>query len=139
MDYAEIVHLVNTDPVVQTLMELPIAMHLGYNGLDGHPRTVPVTHQWDGRAFIFATPTNTYKVRAIAQHPEVAFTLDVGPGRMAAEARIKVSAVLGLPAVDYGPLSVVGAQGPLSRSGRESPRSWKNGHAWNASTRTSGS
>lgn len=108
MDYSEIVRLVNTDPVVQTLLDLPIAMHLGYIGLDGHPRTIPVTHLWDGRSFIFATPTNTYKVKAIAEHPEVAFTLDVGPGRMAAEARVKVSAVLGLPVVDYGPLSVVG-------------------------------
>jgi hypothetical protein len=108
MDYLEIVRLVNTDPVVQTLMELPIPMRLGYLGLDGHPRSVPIIHLWNGKAFVFATPSATYKVKAMAAHPEVAFTLDVGPGRMAAEARAKVSAVLGLPVLDYAPLAITG-------------------------------
>jgi Pyridoxamine 5'-phosphate oxidase len=108
MDYPEIVHLLNTDPVVQTLLKLPIPMRLAYVGLDGHPRAVPITHLWDGRAFVFVTPATTYKVKAMAAHPEVAFTLDVGPGRTAAEARVKVSAVLGLPVVDYGPLAMIG-------------------------------
>jgi Pyridoxamine 5'-phosphate oxidase len=108
MDYLEIAHLVDTDPVVQTLMQLPIPMRLGYVGLDGHPRTVPIIHLWNGKAFVFATPSATYKVKSIAAHPEVAFTLDIGPGRNAAEARVKVTALLGSPIIDYAPLAMVG-------------------------------
>ncbi|SCG66804.1 pyridoxamine 5'-phosphate oxidase family protein [Micromonospora halophytica] len=76
MDYPEIVHLLNTDPVVQTLLAAPIPMRLGYLGLDGHPRSVPVAYLWDGEAFVFATPTTAYKVKALRAHPRVAFTVD---------------------------------------------------------------
>jgi hypothetical protein len=76
VDYPEIVDLVNTDPFVQTLLEAPIPMRLGYVGLDGHPRTVPVSYLWNGKAFVLATPTSAYKVRAIEAHPEVSFTVD---------------------------------------------------------------
>lgn len=108
MEYQEIVHLVNTDPVAQTLLALPIPMHLAYVGLDGVPRVVPTTHLWDGKAFVFATPTTTYKVKAIRANPKVGFTLDIGPGRYAAEARVKVTELLGMPLVDYAPLMVNG-------------------------------
>ncbi|GAB2701500.1 pyridoxamine 5'-phosphate oxidase family protein [Kitasatospora kifunensis] len=76
MDYLKIVHLVNTDPVIQTLLAAPIPMRLGYVGLDGHPRTLPVSYLWNGKAFVFATPPTAYKVKAIAAHPEVSFTVD---------------------------------------------------------------
>ncbi|MFE4600498.1 pyridoxamine 5'-phosphate oxidase family protein [Kitasatospora indigofera] len=76
VDHSKIVHLVNTDPVIRTLLEAPIPMRLGYVGLDGHPRTVPVAYLWNGRAFVFATPTGAYKVKAIAAHPQVSFTVD---------------------------------------------------------------
>jgi hypothetical protein len=108
MEYSKIVHLIDTDPVVQALFELPMPMHLAYVGLDGHPRAVPILPLWKGKAFVFASPTKAYKVKAIAANPQVGFTLDVGPGRMAAEARVKVSAVLGLPVVDYAPLIMMG-------------------------------
>ncbi|WP_329493456.1 pyridoxamine 5'-phosphate oxidase family protein [Kitasatospora herbaricolor] len=76
VDHSKIVHLVNTDPVIRTLLEAPIPMRLGYVGLDGHPRTVPVAYLWNGQAFVFATPTSAYKVRAITAHPQVSFTVD---------------------------------------------------------------
>jgi hypothetical protein len=76
VDYQEIVHLVNTDPVIKTLLEAPIPMRLGYLGLDGHPRTVPVVYLWNGKAFVFASRTMAYKVRAIAANPRVSFTVD---------------------------------------------------------------
>jgi len=104
VDYPEIVHLVNTDPVAQTLLEAPVLMRLGYVGLDGHPRAVPVSYLWNGKAFVFASPTTAYKVRAIAAHPQVAFTVDT----MAAEAREKVAATLGAPVADYTPLIMLG-------------------------------
>jgi hypothetical protein len=76
VDYPEIVQLVNTDPVIKTLLEAPIPMRLGYVGLDGHPRSIPVSYLWNGKAFVFATPTTAYKVKAIAAHPQVSFTVD---------------------------------------------------------------
>lgn len=76
MNYAEILHLMETDPVIRTLIEAPIPMRLGYVGLDGHPRAVPVSYIWNGKAFVFATPTGAYKVRALTAHPQVAFTVD---------------------------------------------------------------
>jgi hypothetical protein len=108
VDYPEIVHLIDNDPVVQTLLELPLPMRLAYLGLDGHPRSIPITHLWDGKAFVFATPTSTYKVRALRAHPQVGFSLDIGPGRTAAEARVKVSMKLGLPVAEFVPLGFLG-------------------------------
>ncbi|MGY0235013.1 pyridoxamine 5'-phosphate oxidase family protein [Longispora urticae] len=104
MDYLELVHLVNTDPVIQTLNEAPIPMRLGYVGLDGHPRTVPVAHIWDGSAFVFASPTTAYKVRAIRAHPQVSFTIDVAPGSAGNEARAKVAAALGPQVAQFVPI-----------------------------------
>ena len=108
MEYSDIVQLIDTDPVVQTLLELPLAMRLAYLGLDGHPRAVPITIVWDGKAFVFATPASTYKVKAIAANPKVGFTLDIGPGRTAAEARARVTAALGPPIAHYVPMGIVG-------------------------------
>ncbi|GHJ49303.1 hypothetical protein Cs7R123_66450 [Catellatospora sp. TT07R-123] len=100
MKYEQIVSLINTDPVAQTLLEAPVFMRLSYVGLDGHPRAVPVSYAWNGRAFVFASPTAAYKVRAIAAHPQVAFTVDT----MSPEPRAKVIAQLGPPVADYTPL-----------------------------------
>jgi hypothetical protein len=110
MDYPEIVRLVNTDPVIQTLLEEPIPMRIAYLGLDGHPRAVPVNHVWNGRAFVFATPNSAYKVKAIAANRKVGFALDVGAGRPALETREKVSALIGPPPpiFDYSPIAVHG-------------------------------
>jgi nitroimidazol reductase NimA-like FMN-containing flavoprotein (pyridoxamine 5'-phosphate oxidase superfamily) len=76
MDYTQIVELMNTDPVVQTLLSAPIPMRLAYVGLDGHPRSIPVSYIWNGKAFVFGSATTAYKVKAITAHPEVAFTVD---------------------------------------------------------------
>lgn len=108
MEYQEIVELVNNDPVIQILLELPIPMHVAYIGLDGVPRVVPTTHLWDGKAFVFATPVETYKVKALRANPDVGFSMDIGPGRFASEARVKVTDAVGLPLIDYGPIMVNG-------------------------------
>ncbi|NLU79152.1 pyridoxamine 5'-phosphate oxidase [Micromonospora sp. HNM0581] len=100
MNYTDIVHLVNTDPVAQILIESPVAMRLGYVGLDGHPRTVPVAYLWNGKAFVFASPTTAYKVRAIAAHPQVSFSVDT----YSAEVRDKVVARLGPTVSAYTPV-----------------------------------
>jgi hypothetical protein len=110
MDYPEIVHLLNTDPVVQTLLDEPIPMRLAYLGLDDHPRSVPINHLWNGKAFVFATPNVAYKVKAIAANPKVGFTLDVGAGRVGLETRAKVSALIGppQPSLDFAPMAMHG-------------------------------
>jgi pyridoxamine 5'-phosphate oxidase-like protein len=110
MSCQDITRLVNTDPVVQTLLQEPIPMRLAYVGLDGHPRTVPVNHLWNGTAFVFATPNAAYKVRAIAANPLVGFTLDVPAGRSGLETREKVWALTGPPppAFDFAPVAVHG-------------------------------
>ncbi|XVS66491.1 pyridoxamine 5'-phosphate oxidase family protein [Actinosynnema sp. CA-299493] len=110
MEYHEIVDMVNTDPVIQTLMAEPIPIRLAYLGLDGAPRSVPINHVWNGKAFLFATPNLAYKVRAIEANPRVAFTLDVGAGRPGRETRAKVSALIGPPpaAYDFAPIAIHG-------------------------------
>lgn len=104
MRHPEIVHLVNTDPVARTLLAAPIPMRLAYVGLDGHPRSVPVAYMWDGTAFVFASPPTSYKVKAIAAHPQVAFTVDTASD----ETRAQVAAELGPPVGDYTPLIMLG-------------------------------
>jgi hypothetical protein len=100
VDYQDIVHLVNTDPAAQALLAAPIPMRLAYVGLDGHPRTVPVAYLWDGKAFVFATETTSYKVRALAGHPEVAFTVDTN----APDTRAMITPALGPPVADFLPM-----------------------------------
>jgi hypothetical protein len=71
-----IAETMNTDPYVQQLLRAPIPARLAYIGLDGTPRVVPVSYLWDGEAFVFASPPDWYKVRAIAANPNVALTVD---------------------------------------------------------------
>ena len=104
MDHPELVHLVNTDPVARTLLAAAIPMRIAYVGLDGHPRSVPVAYLWNGEAFVFASPPTAYKVKAIAAHPEVAFTVDTASD----DARARVAAELGPPVGDYTPLIMLG-------------------------------
>ncbi len=76
MTYEDIVQTMSTDPFVQQLLAAPIPMRLAYIGLDGAPRVVPISYQWDGAAFVFASPPTWYKIRSIQKHPQVALTVD---------------------------------------------------------------
>lgn len=109
MDYQDIVTLVNTDPVIQTLMREPIPIRLAYVGLDGYPRSVPVNHLWNGKAFVFASPSLAYKVKSIAANPKVGFTLDIG-GPLGLEVRSRISPLIGPPppSLDFCPMSMHG-------------------------------
>lgn len=107
MEHSKIVNLVNTDPLVQLLLASPVPMRLGYVGIDGYPRVVPVAYIWDGNAFVFASLPGTYKVKSIAVNPMVAFTLDVA-GPEAAELRTKLADIIGVAYDDYLPLLVTG-------------------------------
>jgi Pyridoxamine 5'-phosphate oxidase len=64
------------DPLSQRLLRSPLVARLGYNGLDGAPRVVPVGYLWNGAAFVVCTATTAPKVQAITANPTVAMTID---------------------------------------------------------------
>jgi hypothetical protein len=76
MTYDEIVELMNNDPVVQRLVRAPIPARLAYVARDGSPRVVPVSYLWNGKAFVFASPPDLPKIKALRVTPKVALTVD---------------------------------------------------------------
>jgi hypothetical protein len=49
---------------------------LGYTGLDGFPRVIPIGFAWDGAQLVVCTATTSPKVRALAANGHVALTID---------------------------------------------------------------
>lgn len=76
MKYEEIVELMNNDPVVQNLLKAPIPARLAYVAKDGSPRVIPVSYLWNGAAFVFASPPDWPKIKALTANPKVALTID---------------------------------------------------------------
>jgi hypothetical protein len=74
--YEEIVELMNTDPTAQKLVQAPIPARLAYVSKDGSPRVVPVSYLWNGTAFVFASPPDWPKIKALSANPKVALTID---------------------------------------------------------------
>jgi nitroimidazol reductase NimA-like FMN-containing flavoprotein (pyridoxamine 5'-phosphate oxidase superfamily) len=74
--YEEIVELMNNDPYVQKLLQAPIPARLAYIAPDGSPRVVPVSYLWNGQAFVFASPPDWPKIKALTVNPKVALTVD---------------------------------------------------------------
>lgn len=68
----EIVMQVLSDPIAQELLRSPLLARLGYNGVDGAPRVVPVGYLWNGSTFIVSTAVQAPKVRALAAGAKVA-------------------------------------------------------------------
>jgi pyridoxamine 5'-phosphate oxidase-like protein len=66
------------DPVARDLLEGGAMARLAYNGPDGLPRVVPVGFWWNGEQVVVCTGTTAPKVRALAQRPDVALTIDRG-------------------------------------------------------------
>jgi hypothetical protein len=64
------------DPVAVRLMESPLLARLGYNGVDGAPRVVPIGYVWTGSALVMCTATMAPKVRALQNDPRVALEVD---------------------------------------------------------------
>jgi hypothetical protein len=48
---ADAIALVLTSPMAQELLHSPLLTRLGYVGLDGYPRVIPIGYVWDGSAF----------------------------------------------------------------------------------------
>src|SRR5215203_2961580 len=66
----------NNDPYVQKLLQAPIPARLAYIAPDGSPRVVPVSYLWNGQAFVFASPPDWPKIKALTVNPKVALTVD---------------------------------------------------------------
>lgn len=65
-------------PKAHHLLETATLCRLAYNGTDGLPRVIPIGFYWNGSAIVICTATTAPKVRALAQRPEVAITIDGG-------------------------------------------------------------
>jgi hypothetical protein len=76
MTYEEIVELMNNDPIVQKLLRAPIPARLAYVARDGSPRVVAVSYLWNGKGFVFASPPDWPKIKALSANPKVALTVD---------------------------------------------------------------
>lgn len=74
--YEDIVEIMNTDPVVQELLNAPIPARLAYVAPDNTPRVIPISYLWNGKEFVFASPPTWFKIRAVSANPNVALTVD---------------------------------------------------------------
>jgi hypothetical protein len=64
------------DPVAQRLLQAPIPAQLAYTWTDGTPRVLPIGAHWDGTSLIMGTPPEAPKMKALAQNPRVALTIN---------------------------------------------------------------
>jgi nitroimidazol reductase NimA-like FMN-containing flavoprotein (pyridoxamine 5'-phosphate oxidase superfamily) len=65
-------------PGAENLLLTATLCRLAYNGLDGLPRVIPIGFSYNGTAIVVCTATTAPKVRALAERPEVAVTIDGG-------------------------------------------------------------
>jgi hypothetical protein len=63
-------------PVAQELLQAPFPMRLSYVWMDGTPRVVPIGFQWTGTELVSGGPPDAPKMKALAQNPKVAVTID---------------------------------------------------------------
>jgi hypothetical protein len=58
------------------MLQAPIPMRLAYVWTDGTPRVVPIGFHWNGSEIVIGGPPNAPKMKALAQNPKVAITID---------------------------------------------------------------
>jgi Pyridoxamine 5'-phosphate oxidase len=63
------------DPKARELLTEPYIGHLGYYGLDGHPRVLPVWFKLAGDTIEIASPPDAYKCRALRADPRAVLTV----------------------------------------------------------------
>ena len=63
-------------PVAQELLQAPFPMRLAYTWTDGTPRVVPIAFHWNGSEIVMGGPEEAPKMKALAQNPKVAITID---------------------------------------------------------------
>lgn len=64
------------DPIAQELLNSRIPARLAYVWPDGTPRVTPVWSHWNGSEIILGTVPGSPKLKALAQNPMVALTID---------------------------------------------------------------
>ncbi len=64
------------DPVAQMLLTSKQPVRMAYCWKDGTPRVVAMWFHWDGRQVVMGTPTKAPKLKALAEHPDVALVID---------------------------------------------------------------
>ncbi|HEY0530031.1 MAG TPA: pyridoxamine 5'-phosphate oxidase family protein [Actinoplanes sp.] len=89
-------------PKARKLLETATLCRLAYTGADGLPRVVPVGFFFNGSAIVVCTATTAPKVRALAERPDVAVTIDGGDTPASAQSllvrgRVTLETVDGIP------------------------------------------
>ena len=68
--------ILKNDPVPQELLDSNAIARLAYVWTDGTPRVVPMWFHWTGAEILMGAPPNSPKMRALAERPHVALTID---------------------------------------------------------------
>jgi PPOX class probable F420-dependent enzyme len=63
-------------PASRQLLESKIPARLAYVANDGTPRVVPIWFHWNGAEIVMGTPPKAPKLKALANNPKVALTID---------------------------------------------------------------
>jgi hypothetical protein len=63
-------------PLAQEWLHSTLAGRLAYIGKDGTRRVVPIWFHWTGEAILFGSPPKASKVMVLAEHPQVALTIE---------------------------------------------------------------
>jgi hypothetical protein len=79
MDATELAEELN-QPGAQELLCTGALARLGYAGRDGLPRVIPVGFLWDRQRLLVCTASIAPKVKALAERPDVALSIDTGEG-----------------------------------------------------------
>ncbi len=67
-------------PDAEQLLRSPDPVRMAYDGRDGFPRVVPIGFLWTGTAVVVCSAPTAPKIKALAERPNVALTIDViGP------------------------------------------------------------
>lgn len=64
------------EPVAGMLLTSKQPVRIAYCWRDGTPRVVAMWFHWDGRQVVMATPARAPKLKALAEHPDVALVID---------------------------------------------------------------
>jgi hypothetical protein len=64
------------DPVAERLLHSTNVARLAYIWPDGTPRVVPIWFHWDGQEIVLGSLIGAPKIKALAQNPQVAVTID---------------------------------------------------------------
>jgi PPOX class probable F420-dependent enzyme len=76
MTTEEALRTLQTDQVAQHMLGSPIMARLAYVWHDGTPRVVPMWFHWTGEEILMGAPPNSPKMKALAERPQVAVSID---------------------------------------------------------------